>query len=70
MPPPLPELLRLLTKRRLEFAKRLWASVETESAAPVPAEHRAVLGQRLAANRSEESKPVSIADLMRCVPAA
>jgi putative addiction module component (TIGR02574 family) len=69
MPPTLPELLRLPKKRRMEIAERLWASVENESDAPVSAEHRAILDQRLAAYRSGKSKPISMAELMRRVRA-
>lgn len=51
MPPALPELLRLPKKRRLEIAERLWASVADQEKMPVPAAHRAILDQRLAAYR-------------------
>ncbi len=69
MPPTLPELLRLLKKRRTEIAERLWASVENETDPPLPAGHRVILDRRLADYRSGKSKPISMAELMRRVRA-
>jgi putative addiction module component (TIGR02574 family) len=53
----------------LEIAERLWASVESESETPVPAEHRAILNKRLSDYRSGKSKPISMTELMRRVRA-
>ena len=69
MPSPLPALLRLPKKRRMEIAEQLWLSVADEEKMPVPAEHRAVLDKRLADYRSGKSKPISIEELMRRVRA-
>ena len=65
MPPTLPELLRLPKKRRMEIAERLWASVADEEKTPVPAEHRAIIDQRLASYRAGKSKVITHAKLMR-----
>ena len=70
MPPTLPELLRLPKKRSMEIAERLWASVAEEEKMPVPAEHRAVIDQRVASYRAGKSKPISVAELMRRVRAS
>jgi putative addiction module component (TIGR02574 family) len=67
MPPPLSALLRLPKKRRLEIAEQLWLSVADEEKMPVPAEHRDILDERLAAYRSGKSKVISMAELMRRV---
>ena len=65
MPSPLPELLRLPKKRRLEIAEQLWLSVADEEKMPVPASHRAVLDKRLASYRAGKSKVITHAELMR-----
>ena len=65
MPSPLPALLRLPKKRRMEIAEQLWLSVADEEKMPVPAAHRAVLDKRLADYRSGKSKVITHAELMR-----
>ena len=65
MPSPLPALLRLPKKRRLEIAEQLWLSVADEEKMPVPAAHRAILDERLASYRAGKSKVITHAELMR-----
>lgn len=67
MPSPLPALLRLPKKRRLEIAEEL--SVADEEKMPVPVAHRAILDKRLAEYRAGKSKAITIEELMRRVRA-
>lgn len=57
-------LLRLPKRQRLEIAESLWLSVADQEK-PVPARHKRILDDRLAAYRSGKSKPISHEELMR-----
>ena len=63
----LPALLELPRRKRLAIAERLWLSVAEEDSLPVPAAHKRVLRERLAAYRAGQIKVVSHAELMRRV---
>jgi len=64
------DLLRLLKRKRLEIAERLWLSTADEAAMPVPLTHKGVLKKRLADYTSGASKTISHAELMRRVRSA
>lgn len=67
---PVSSLLRLPKRKRLEIAESLWLSVADEEKMPVPAAHKKVLDERLAAYRSGRSKPISHEELMRRLKSA
>lgn len=66
MPPEsVASLFRLPKRKRLEIAESLWLSVADEEKMLVPAGHKNVLDERLAAYRAGKSKPISHDELMR-----
>lgn len=60
-----PDLLRLPKRQRLELAERLWLSVADEKTLAVPASHKRVLDERMAAYESGRSIPIPHRELMR-----
>lgn len=58
-------MLKLPKRKRLEIAESLWLSVADEETMPVPANHKKILDERLAALRAGKSKPISHDELMR-----
>ena len=64
-PTTVPDLLLLPKRQRLEIAERLWLSVADETRMPVPAEHKQILDERLAAYGSGKSVPIPHRKLMQ-----
>ena len=58
-------LMRLPKRQRMEIAESLWLSVADENRLPVPAAHKKILDERLAAYRAGRSKPIPHEELLR-----